>query len=85
MNKTFQLTTLVAVCATSPGCVTPAALKAVSAGQVGCVPDAISVTEATSIVGGWMWNATCSGKKYLCTSIRSGKNSDQVSCAVAAQ
>jgi hypothetical protein len=32
-----------------------------------------------------MWNATCSDKKYLCTAISSGKTSDQVSCAVAAQ
>jgi hypothetical protein len=86
MIKTRKLIFLVAVCAMSTGCaIAPATLKSMSAGQIGCVPDAISVTAPTGITGGLMWNATCSDNKYLCTAISSGKTSDQVSCAVAAQ
>jgi hypothetical protein len=85
MHKAIQFTFLVAVCMTSTGCVTPAQLQSLSAGQTGCVPDAIAVSEPKPITGGFMWNATCTGKKYLCTVIQSGKNADQASCAVAAQ
>jgi hypothetical protein len=60
-------------------------MKAMSAGQTGCVPDAIEVSNPQGVSGGLMWNATCNGKKYLCTVLDSGKNSAQTSCALAAQ
>jgi hypothetical protein len=69
----------------SAGCVSPEVLKADSAGQTGCAPAAIQVTKPQGIVNGYMWNATCSGKKYLCTALNTGTKSSQVSCALAAQ
>ena len=85
MRTEFRLAILAAIVAMSAGCVTPDLLKSQSAGQTGCAPDAIEVTKPQGVTGGYMWNATCSGKKYLCTTLSSGKNSAQVSCAPAVQ
>jgi hypothetical protein len=86
MRYVFRLAILAPIVAILAGCqVMPERLKALSAGQTGCLPDAIEVSGLQAVSGGIMWNATCSGKKYLCTSLSSGKNSDQVSCALAAQ
>jgi hypothetical protein len=84
MRTEFQIAILVGMVAALAGCITPDQLKAQSAGQTGCAPAAIDVSTPQGVTGGYMWNATCNGKKYLCTAISSGKNSDQVSCAVAA-
>lgn len=85
MRTIHKLGILAAIAAVSAACVSPARLQSQSAGQTGCAPDAIEVTQPQGITGGYMWNATCSGKKYLCTALSSGKSSAQVSCAVAAQ
>jgi hypothetical protein len=85
MVSTFRLVALASVSILATGCVPAASLlKTWSAGQTGCVPDTIEVTDSKAVVGGVMWNATCNGKKYLCTNLGTGTNSDQVSCAVAA-
>jgi hypothetical protein len=85
MRTTFRLAILAAIVAISASCVSPDLLKSQSAGQTGCAPDAIEVSKPQGVTGGYMWNATCSGKRYLCTTLSSGKNSAQVSCALAAQ
>lgn len=85
MSTVFRLAILALLCAVSAGCVSASALKADSAGQTGCLPDAIDVSSPQGVAGGYMWNATCNGKKYLCTALSTGAKSSQVSCAPAAQ
>jgi hypothetical protein len=85
MRIAFRLAILAPIVAISASCISPDQLKAQSAGQTGCVPDAIEVSNPQGVTGGYMWNATCNGKRYLCTTLGSGKNSTQVSCARAAQ
>ncbi len=85
MRNAFRLGILAPIFAILAGCISTDALKAASAGQTGCVPSAIEVSSPQAVTGGYMWNATCSGKKYLCTDLGSGTKSSQVSCAPAAQ
>ena len=85
MRIAFRPAVLAAIAAISAGCISPDRLKSESAGQTGCPPDAIEVTQPQGITGGYMWNATCNGKHYLCTALSSGKSSSQTSCALAAQ
>jgi hypothetical protein len=85
MRTAFRLAILAPIVAILAGCISPDLLKAQSAGQTGCVPDAIEVSKPQGVTGGYMWNATCNGKKYLCTTLSSGKSSSQVSCALAPQ
>jgi hypothetical protein len=85
MGTAFRLAILAPIVAISASCISPDLLKAQSAGQTGCVPDAIEVSTPQGVTGGYMWNATCNGKRYLCTTLGSGKNSSQVSCALAPQ
>lgn len=85
MRKGLLLAVLATACANLVGCLPATSLlRTWSAGQTGCVPDAIEVSGSKAVVGGVMWNATCNGKRYLCTNLGTGTNSDQVSCAVAA-
>jgi hypothetical protein len=84
MRKGIWLGALISACGILAGCPAPSLLKTWSAGQTGCVPDAIEVSASKALIGGVMWNATCNGKKYLCTNLGTGTRSDQVSCAVAA-
>jgi len=58
-------------------------LQTESAGQTGCVPESIGVSNGRMVNGGYLWNASCNGKTYLCTDLSSGPKSGQVSCAVA--
>ena len=85
MRTAFRLAILAPIVAISASCISPDLLKAQSAGQTGCVPDAIEVSKPQGVSGGYMWNATCNGKRYLCTTLSSGRNSSQVSCALAPQ
>jgi hypothetical protein len=86
MRNGFQLAILAPIVAILPGCVVSTdRMKALSAGQTGCLPDAIEVSNRQGVTGGYMWNATCNGRRYLCTALPSGKNSSQASCALAAQ
>jgi hypothetical protein len=86
MRNGFRLAILAPIVAILASCaVSPDRMKAMSAGQTGCLPDAIEVANLQGVTGGFMWNATCNDKRYLCTALVSGKNSSQVSCALAAQ
>jgi hypothetical protein len=86
MRNVFRLSILAPVVAILASCViSPDRLKAMSAGQTGCLPDAIEVSNLQGVTGGFMWNATCNAKKYLCTTLDSGKNASQTSCALATQ
>ena len=60
-----------------------AVLQTESAGQTGCVPESIGVSNGRMVNVGYLWNASCNGKTYLCTDLSSGPKSGQVSCAVA--
>ena len=51
-----------------------------SAGKIGCPPEEIIITNDREIHGGWYWEATCNGKKYICTG-----NATSTSCAPAAK
>ena len=61
-------------------------LKFVSAGHTGCLPGEIDLSnidmaqDARSNLWGGLWNATCNGKLYLCTAVRTN-NSESFSCA----
>jgi hypothetical protein len=89
VTKISQFGVLTALSTITMGCAPipplPVELKTQSAGQTGCVPDAIEVSKGQFVPGGYMWNATCNGKKYLCTDLSSGAKSAQVSCAPAPQ
>lgn len=86
MRNVFRLTILASIVTILVSCVVSTdRMKTLSAGQTGCLPDAIEVSNRQGVTGGYMWNATCNGRKYLCTALVSGKNSSQVSCALAAQ
>jgi hypothetical protein len=57
-------------------------LKLVSAGHTGCSPDENEISNVTAKPdGSGMWNATCKGKRYLCTSIGLTGNTAAFSCA----
>lgn len=65
------------------GCISTAQYQSWSAGQTGCSPETIQVSEPKPVTGGIMWHATCAGKTYLCTELESGVKSSQTSCAAA--
>lgn len=59
-------------------------MKTASAGQTGCLPDAIEISNGQRAPGGYLWNASCNGKTYLCADITSGDGKkEQFSCAIA--
>jgi hypothetical protein len=57
------------------------ALKLISAGHTGCSPDRLTISNVQS--RGFLWNATCNGKTYLCSGLATGKSSAEYSCAPA--
>jgi len=77
---------IVAVLAlSSAGCV-ETLRKEQSSGFTGCEPEANEISNAKDSLGSSTWNATCNGKKYLCTAMHAGKDAaDQVHCALAVQ
>ena len=60
-------------------------LKTVSAGHTGCTPEQLTISNYRSSSGGFLWNASCKGKTYLCSEVTSGKSSDETSCAPVMQ
>lgn len=58
-------------------------LKTISAGHTGCAPEQLTISNIRSTPGGNLWNATCNGKTYLCSAVRTGNSSDEYSCAPA--
>lgn len=71
------LSLLSAACTPSVGL-----MQSSSAGQIGCQPDSITVSNGKWVTGGYLWNASCNGKTYLCTLLGNDK-ATQASCAVA--
>jgi hypothetical protein len=63
------------------GCTT---LADVSAGQVGCAPADITISDEHSTWAARTWTAECDGKRFHCSSHGGGEGSTaQVSCAPA--
>ena len=50
-------------------CQTTEDLKTISAGRTGCTPDQLTISNQRAAAGGETWNATCSGKVYLCSGV----------------
>lgn len=61
------------------GCTT---LADVSAGEVGCAPAEIVISNENATFGGRTWSAECNGQLYHCSSHGGGEGSAaQISCA----
>ena len=59
-------------------------LKLISAGHTGCLPDDNAITNIESHAdGSGLWNATCRGTVYLCTTVATVGESATYSCAPA--
>ena len=70
--------------ANSPSNIT--ALKTVSAGYTGCLPDENQVSNINATAAGTTWNAKCKSKSkiYLCSSVGyAGDGTESHSCARA--
>jgi hypothetical protein len=68
------------------GCATKGYLRSVSAGHVGCLPDEIVISdEETDLLAGTTWIATCKGRRFVCSSYRTGEKSGEVQCVEALQ
>jgi hypothetical protein len=62
------------------GCV--AQMQQLSAGQVGCPPDEVQVSDDQMHFNSRTWQASCRGKSFFCTSAGGGQySSPQTSCA----
>jgi hypothetical protein len=72
---------VVVLAAVIPGCTT---LADISAGQVGCPPAAITVTDENRTLGGSTWTAECNGQQYYCSAHGGGEGATaQVACSPA--
>ena len=82
-----RLPTVAVILAALPGataCVSlPDQLKTASAGHTGCAPEQLTLSNIRDAGGGLLWNATCNGKIYLCSSVTTGKSDAEYSCAPA--
>lgn len=56
-----------------------AQLQSISAGQVGCPPDEVQISEDKIGFGTRNWQAACRGRTYQCSTV-SGQNSMQANC-----
>ena len=54
-------------------------LEAYSAGQIGCPPEMIKISDKSSDWYSTTWVATCKGKRFICSG-QSTKYSSQVNC-----
>ncbi|WP_299948092.1 hypothetical protein [uncultured Microbulbifer sp.] len=73
----LQIAILAPVILMFSGC---ASFEAISAGQIGCVPEAIAISEKKR---GWIsttWIATCNNKRHICSSFQAGEKTRQVNC-----
>lgn len=64
------------------GCSTVPAMRNLSAGQLGCSPEDISISQAQTYGQTASWAATCRGKQYWCSA--GGGESISTSCREAA-
>jgi hypothetical protein len=94
MKKHVYWSPLFVACALLTGCVQLGVgapniqdkLKMVSAGYTGCIPEENALTNIEpNLDGSGTWNATCKGKTYLCSTIRTTGESQSYHCAPAAQ
>jgi hypothetical protein len=57
-------------------------LPEASAGRIGCSPNDIKISDEH---GGpnksKTWIATCNGKRYVCSEVKTGKDMSDISCA----
>lgn len=58
-----------------------AQLRAASAGQIGCSPDEVVISDNHAGWGSRTWTATCRGEDYSCSAVATGNNTSQVNCA----
>jgi hypothetical protein len=58
-------------------------LKTATAGHTGCAPEQLTISNLRTSGGGFLWNATCNGKVYLCSQVSTGKSDAEYSCAPA--
>jgi hypothetical protein len=73
-----------AISANSP--IVQGKLQMVSAGYTGCMPDENVLSNfAPTFDGSGTWNATCKGRKYLCSTISTVGNSQSYHCAPVAE
>jgi hypothetical protein len=73
---------LASLVASISGCTT---LADVSAGEVGCAPSDIVISDEDTSFGGRTWTAECAGRRFHCSSFGGGEGATtQVSCAPAA-
>ncbi len=65
-------------------CASQGYLKSASAGQIGCAPNEITISNYESSgfpgVRSWSWTATCKGKDFICTQVGTGEHSSQINC-----
>src|SRR5688500_14583045 len=64
------------------GCVS---IKSASSGQIGCAEKDITISDDTSGWGSRTWTAECHGKKFFCSAVATGNNTEQVSCRAAVE
>lgn len=57
--------------------------QAAAAGYTGCQPETNEISNVKETVGRLQWNATCQGKRYLCSEVVDGNGRWQYSCAPA--
>jgi len=67
------------------GCASQGYLRSVSAGQIGCAPNEITISNYESSgypgVRSWSLIATCKGKDFICTQAGTGEHSSQINCS----
>lgn len=67
------------------GCTGCVSIKSASSGQIGCAEKDITITDDTSGWGSRTWTAECHGKKFFCSAVATGNNTEQVSCRAAVE
>lgn len=77
------VTAIFAAILSTSGCVSFSdQLKTVSAGHTGCAPEQLTISDIRTAGGGYLWNASCNGKNYLCSGVTASKSAEY-SCALA--
>jgi hypothetical protein len=70
--KTLLLISLITL---STGCTSARVSKKLSAGQIGCPPNEITVLNETVYGGTHNWTAVCRGKRFICNYVSGGSTS----------
>jgi hypothetical protein len=58
-----------------------ARMRAASAGEIGCAPDDVVISDDHTGWGSRTWKATCRGEVFQCSAVSTGNNTEQISCA----